>query len=167
MLHIGKWQILRPRLSATICLVVTTFAMVILPGLVHSAALGIRFYCVVFVNHWGVAIGLPGYVETSRVRPHPRLPAWGLVLGVLLLGGVGFIWSAPAWVWRARGYAIPAYAPDYYLISHVVPVVLSVRYGLSFMHFLYDRNIWKMGDPEVRAILGPAFANRQTSDRVD
>jgi hypothetical protein len=41
-----------------------------------------------------------------------------------------------------------------------VPVVLSLRFGLSFAHFLYDRHIWKMGDPEIRAIIGPAFAPR-------
>jgi len=77
---------------------------------------------------------------------------------VLLLGGIGFVWSAPAWVWRAWGYSIPAQAPDYALISHVVPAVLSLRFGLSFVHFLYDRHIWKMGDPDIRAIIGPAFA---------
>jgi len=84
---------------------------------------------------------------------------------VLLLGGIGFIWSAPAWVWRAWGYSIPAQAPDYALISHVVPVVLSLRFGLSFAHFLYDRNIWKMSDPEVRAIIGPAFTPRTVGVR--
>jgi hypothetical protein len=41
-----------------------------------------------------------------------------------------------------------------------VPAVLSLRFGLSFAHFLYDRNIWKMSDPEIRAIIGTAFAPR-------
>ena len=113
-----------------------------------------------FVNHWVVAIGLPTHVESALDGSWPRARAWAFALGVLALGGIGFVWSAPAWVWRAWGYSIPARAPDYALISHVVPAVLSLRFGLSFVHFLYDRHIWKMSAPEVRAIIGPAFAAR-------
>jgi hypothetical protein len=166
MLSIGRWQILRPRPSAILCIAVTAFGMVILPKLVHSPELGVVFYCIFFVNHWIVAIGLPGHVETALAGSWLQLRAWGFMLGVLLLGGVGFVWSAPAWVWRAWGYSIPEQAPDYALISHVVPVVLSLRFGLSFVHFLYDRNIWKMSDPEVRAIIGPAFATSAVALRL-
>jgi hypothetical protein len=157
MFAMGTWRVRRPRSAAVFCIAVTAFGMVILPKLVHSPELGIIFYCLFFVNHWIVAIGLPGHLETALDESWPHLRAWGFVLGVLLLGGIGFIWSAPAWVWRAWGYSIPEQAPDYALISHVVPVVLSLRFGLSFVHFLYDRHIWKMSDPEVRAIIGPAF----------
>jgi len=157
MFNVGKRQILRPRPLAVLCLAITAFGMVILPKLVHSPALGVVFYSIFFVNHWVVAIGLPSHVEAALDGSWPRLRAWGFALGVLLLGGIGFMWSAPAWVWRARGYPIPGHAPDYALISHVVPVVLSLRFGLSFVHFLYDRNIWKMSDPEIRALIGPAF----------
>jgi hypothetical protein len=160
LLSVGTRQVLRPRPAAVLCLAITAFGMVILPKLVHSPALGVGFYSIFFVNHWIVAIGLPSHVENTRDGSWPRLRAWGFALGVLLLGGIGFIWSAPAWVWRAWGYSIPAQAPDFALISHVVPVVLSLRFGLSFAHFLYDRHIWKMGDPEIRAIIGPAFAPR-------
>jgi len=110
-----------------------------------------------FVNHWVVAIGLPSRVESARGGSRPTARGWGFALGVLLLGGIGFVWSAPAWIWRARGFSVPAFAPDYAMISHVVPVVMSLRFGLSFVHFLYDRHVWKMSDPEVRAILGPVF----------
>jgi hypothetical protein len=166
LFRVGRWDVLRPRPAAVLCLAVTAFGMVILPKLVHSPELGILFYCLFFVNHWVVAIGLPSHVESVLDRSRPRLHAWGFALGVLLLGTVGFVWSAPAWVWRAWGYAIPAQAPDYALVSHVVPVVLSLRFGLSFVHFLYDRNIWRMSDPEVRAIIGPAFAPRTVGLRV-
>jgi len=166
MFAMGTWRVLRPRPAAIFCIAVTAFGMVILPKLVHSPELGVIFYCIFFVNHWVVAIGLPGHVETAIDGSWPQLRAWGFVLGVLLLGGIGFIWSAPAWVWRAWGYSIPAQAPDYALISHVVPVVLSLRFGLSFVHFLYDRHIWKMSDPEIRAILGPAFGMRMVPVRL-
>jgi len=160
MFSLGSRHILWPRVSAVLCIAVTAFGMVILPKLVQSPELAIIFYCIFFVNHWIVAIGLPSHVESALDGPRPELRAWGFALGVLLLGGIGFIWAAPAWVWRAWGYSIPARAPDYMLISHIVPALLSLRYGLSFVHFLYDRNIWKMSDPEIRAIIGPAFATR-------
>jgi hypothetical protein len=160
MFRVGKLQMLRPRPSALLCVAVTAFGMVILPKLVHSPGLGVVFYSIFFVNHWIVAIGLPSHLEAALDASWPHVRAWGFALGVLLLGGIGFVWSAPAWVWRAWGYPIPAQAPDYALISHVVPAVLSLRFGLSFVHFLYDRHIWKMGDPEIRAIIGPAFGAR-------
>ena len=160
--HLGNWEMSWPRPSAVLSIVVTAFAMVVLPKLVHSPGLGVVFYSLLFVNHWIVAIGLPSHVETVLDGSWPQARAWGFMLGVLLLGGIGFIWSAPAWVWRAWGYSIPAREPDYVLISHVIPVVLSLRFGLSFVHFLYDRNIWKMSDPEIRAIVGPAFGARVT-----
>jgi len=158
MLTLGERQIRWPRPAAILCLAITAFGMVILPKLVHAPGLGVVFYAIFFVNHWIVAIGLPSHVEGALDRSWPHMRAWGFALGVLLLGGIGFVWSAPAWVWRAWGYSIPAQAPDYALISHVVPAVLSLRFGLSFVHFLYDRHIWKMGDPDIRAIIGPAFA---------
>jgi hypothetical protein len=166
MFRIGEREILWPRPVAILCVAITAFGMVILPKLVHSPGLGVVFYSTLFVNHWIVAIGLPSHVEASLDDSWPRVRAWSFVLGVLLLGAIGFVWSAPAWVWRARGYSIPAQAPDYALISHVVPVVLSLRFGLSFVHFLYDRHIWKMGDPEIRAIIGPAFGARLVGLRL-
>jgi len=166
LFSVGERQILRPRPAAILCLAITAFGMVVLPKLVHAPTLGVVFYSIFFVNHWIVAIGLPSHVEAALDTSWPRVRAWGFAVGVLLLGGIGFIWSAPAWVWRAWGYPIPVQAPDYALISHVVPVVLSLRFGLSFVHFLYDRNIWKMSDPEVRAIIGPAFAPRTIGLRL-
>jgi hypothetical protein len=158
MLRLGGREIRWPRPAAVLCLAITAFGMVILPKLVDTPELGIVFYCIFFVNHWIVAIGLPTRIEAATVPSRPWLRAGGFALGVLLLGGIGFVWSAPAWVWRAWGYALPAHAPDYALVSHVVPAVLSLRFGLSFVHFLYDRHIWKMSDPEIRALLAPAFA---------
>jgi hypothetical protein len=157
MLSIGPWQLLRPRASALLCVAATAFGMVILPKLLHSPELGVVVYCVLFVNHWVVAIGLSSRVEAASGTCRPLARALVFALGILLLGGIGFVWSAPAWIWRAWGYSIPAWEPDYMLISHVVPVVLSLRFGLSFVHFLYDRHVWRMSDPEVRAIIGPAF----------
>jgi hypothetical protein len=160
MVRIAERDVLWPRPAAVACLAVTAFGMVALPKSIESTELRMVFYAMIFVNHWAVAIGLPGSVEASLEESWPRARAWAFVLGVLLLGGSGFVWSAPAWVWRARGFSLPAHVSEYMLIAHVVPVVLSLRYGLSFVHFLYDRHIWKMSDPEIRAILAPAFGGR-------
>jgi hypothetical protein len=158
LLRLGDRTIAWPRPAALLCVALTAFAMVVVPKLPHSAELGIVVYAMVFVNHWVVAIGLPSRVVGALAPTRPWLRAGGFALGVLLLGGIGFVWTAPAWLWRAWGYTIAAREPDYILISHVIPVVLAMRYGLSFVHFLYDRLVWKMSDPEVRAIIAPALA---------
>jgi hypothetical protein len=82
------------------------------------------------VNHWVVAIGL-----SARVVSH----AWAFVPGILLAGAVGFLWTVPT-----------ASAN----LLRIVPVVLSARIGLSFVHYLYDRWVWKLSDPRVRATIG-------------
>jgi len=157
--RIGTWEVRQPRPAAAACLAVTALGMVLLPKIV-SREYAILFYGLIFVNHWIVAIGLPTRVEAALGGEWARARAAAFAIGVVLLGAVGFVWSAPAWMFRAYGHAVPANAPDFMLIREVIPVVLGLRYGLSFVHFLYDRHIWKMGDPEVRAIIGHAFAAR-------
>jgi hypothetical protein len=34
---------------------------------------------------------------------------------------------------------------------------VALRTGLGFVHFLYDRWVYRFGDPAVRAIVGSAF----------
>src|SRR5262249_2910362 len=157
LFRIGTWQLLQPRAWAVPCLAIAAFAMAILPELLEAPGLPELCVGVMCVIHWAVAIGVPAQVENTLDRSGTRWRGWGFVLGVLLLGGIGFVWTAPAWVWRAWGYSIQAEAPDYMLISHVVPVVLSLRYGLSFVQCRYAGCGGKMSGPEIRALLGPAL----------
>ena len=36
----------------------------------------------------------------------------------------------------------------------IVPVVICARIGLGFVHFLYDRWLWRFSDPQMRARIG-------------
>ena len=91
--------------------------------------IGITVYS---LNHWLVAIGLSSHVYSGRWH-------WAFALAMLLFGAVGFFWLIPT--------------PNGTLLR-VIPIVVSARLGLGFAHFLYDRWLWKMTDPRVRATIG-------------
>lgn len=112
----------------------TAFLYAALPRLYDGVWVFFLMIGVISLNHWLVEIGLCG-----RVSGHPGI----FVLVVLLLGACGFLWLVPT--------------PNGNLM-HVVPIIISARVGLSFVHFLYDRWIWRMSDPEIRAIIAPALA---------
>jgi hypothetical protein len=84
------------------------------------------------LNHWLVAIGLSSHVYSGRWH-------WAFALVMLLAGAVGFFWLIPS--------------PNGMLLR-VIPAVVSARLGLGFAHFVYDRWLWKMTDPRVRATIG-------------
>ena len=42
----------------------------------------------------------------------------------------------------------------------VIPVIICARMGLGFVHFLYDRWVWKLRDPLVRATIGRDLLKR-------
>jgi len=92
-------------------------------------------FAVYSLNHWLVAIGLSSHVYS--VRWH-----WAFVLTMLLVGAVGFFWLIPT----ANG-----------ALLRVIPVFVSARLGLGFAHFLYDRWLWKMTDPRVRAAIAAIY----------
>jgi hypothetical protein len=84
------------------------------------------------LNHWLVAIGLASHVYSGRWH-------WAFVVAMLLVGAVGFFWLIPT--------------PNGTLLR-VIPIIVSARLGLGFAHFLYDRWLWKLTDPRVRATIG-------------
>jgi hypothetical protein len=128
----GDW-----RTDMMICLVTTTFVAVILPHLIQSQWV---FFIVttgmVSVNHWVVDIGLSACV-TKR--------AWAFIPGVVLAGIVGLIFTVPT----ANGSLI-----------RLVPILICARLGLGFVHFLYSRWVWQLGDPQVRATIGRDLFHR-------
>jgi hypothetical protein len=83
------------------------------------------------VNHWLVAIGLSSHV--SPFRP------WVFAGAMLLAGAIGFLWLMPT---------------QHGNMFRAVPIVVCARFGLGFVHFLYDRWIWKLSNPAVRATIG-------------
>lgn len=86
-------------------------------------------------NHWVVDIGLSG-----RVSRH----VWLFVGGVLAAGLIGLVWYEPT----ARGF------------HRRSDGLLQIAMALGFVHFLYSRWVWKMGDPQVRATIGANLMTR-------
>jgi hypothetical protein len=125
------------------CLAVTAFGMAALPALTHSYQVGLVCFAVLSFNHWMTAIGLCSTVSGR---------GWLFIAGMLLLGSVGFVWMTPTSVGN---------------MIRVVPVVICARIGLGFVHFLYDRWIWKLSDPQVRATIGQDLFPRSRSRRDD
>jgi hypothetical protein len=50
-------------------------------------------------------------------------------------------------------YSTSGPAPLPWWIRATIPAV-SLRLGLGFVHFLYDRWLWQFSDPRVRATIG-------------
>jgi hypothetical protein len=113
-----------------LCLVLTVVGMGALPLLSSDQSLGLLFTGVFSFSHWLTDIGL-----SSRVSRHP----WLFITMVLAMGSVGFLWMVP----RAD-----------HMATRLIPTVLTARWGLGFVHFLYSRWVWKISDPKVRATAG-------------
>jgi hypothetical protein len=90
------------------------------------------------VNHSTAAIGISSHVMASQ---HGRSP-WLFAI-LLLVAGAVVLW-------------VMFYAPRF--TFHVTMTALALRVGLGFVHFLYDRWVYKFSDPAVRASIGLAFA---------
>jgi hypothetical protein len=120
----------RRQIDMFLCLAGTALGMYALPMLAWSQSLALLCVGVFSFNHWLVAIGL-----SSRVSRH----TWGFIAAILVAGTVGFVWMIPT----SNGPMI-----------RVIPIIICARMGLGFVHFLYDRWVWKLSDPLVRATIG-------------
>jgi hypothetical protein len=112
------------------CLAITALGMAAVPAITHSPRVALLSFGILSFNHWLVEIGLCSIVSKRR---------WLFIGGMLLLGSVGFMWMIPT----PAGNMI-----------RVIPAVTCARMGLGFVHFLYDRWIWKLSDSQVRAAIG-------------
>jgi hypothetical protein len=67
---------------------------------------------------------------------------WVFTILTLMAGAIGFLWlrSTPS------GNLMMVYLP-----------VLCFGIGMSFVHFLYDRWLWKMSDKEISRVVGRAL----------
>jgi hypothetical protein len=120
----------RRQIDMFLCIAGTALGMYALPMLAGSQSLAMLCVGIFSFNHWLVAIGL-----ASRVSRH----TWVFIAAMLGAGAVGFVWMIPA----SNGPMI-----------RVIPVIICARMGLGFVHFLYDRWVWKLSDPLVRATIG-------------
>jgi hypothetical protein len=98
------------------------------------------------INHSMAAIGISSHVMASQ---HGRSP-WLFAIVLLAIGAV-VLW-------------VMFYAPGFTI--HVTMTALALRLGLGFVHFLYDRWIYKLSDPAVRAIIWPTFSAAEKAPRA-
>jgi hypothetical protein len=91
-------------------------------------------------NHWLTAIGLSAHVSGKHSGRSPLIFA-----GAVMVAGFA-LWTGVFWNgkfdWNLR-----------HVIMISVPI-MSARFGLGFWHFLQDRWVWKLSDPQVRETIG-------------
>jgi hypothetical protein len=84
-------------------------------------------------NHSLAAIGLCSHVWGNHYGRSP----WIFVAAMFAVGAP-FVWLAV----------------NNELLGSFMVLLITVRIGLGFVHFLYDGGVWKMSDPLVRATIG-------------
>lgn len=90
----------------------------------------------ILMSHWLGAIGLSSHVAKRNLWAYsPSL----IVVGILIYLGL--------------------YADFHHLENLAIPTTIAAtavafRIGMGANHFLYDRWVWKMSDPQVRATIG-------------
>ena len=108
--------------TGLICLGLTTIGMGAMPIIFRDNTMVFLLMTGVFsFNHWLTDLGL-----CSRVSRYH----WLFLAGVLGLGCVGFVWLIP----RAD-----------HIATRWIPWLITGRWGIGFVHFLYSRWIWKNG----------------------
>jgi hypothetical protein len=107
---------------------------------------GLWSFAISGMNHWLVAIGLSSHVharDRSAVVFSAALIGFGTIVFALLFIALPFCGL----------YSTSGPAPLPWWVRATIPAV-SLRLGLGFVHFLYDRWLWKLSDPMVRAMIG-------------
>lgn len=92
--------------------------------------IALPFTAILDWSHWITDITL-----SSRVSRY----WWGFLVAVCLLGCLGFLWLVP----RVD-----------HIATHNWPLVIKARWGVGFVHFLYSAWIWKLSDPQIKAVIG-------------
>lgn len=135
MQNYGFLRIYKPNLNPSIAMqwamFCTIMAMVIIPETIGNQYLGMFCLGAVVFSHQLAAVGVAGHIWANNRRRSP----WWFVGGVMGFGLVA------AW--------LMLHSPPWLLMT-----VIGARMAASFVHFLYDRYIYKFSDPQVRATIG-------------
>lgn len=128
-------------------------AAILVGGLYHFAAFT--------VCHWLIAIALSARIMSNRLAdPRPRSPlarvvsshaaqATGLVVVSILLY---FVLRRPSLFDPFQGAVHFGYSHEETTL--LVGALSGAFFGITFMHFLYDRYVYNFGRPEVRTSIG-------------
>jgi hypothetical protein len=112
-------------------------------GMILAFRFGLWGFAIIALNHWLVAIGLASHVYANHKGKSP----WPFALAVM---AAGFVLFCLLFIdFRRLPTAGLTTAALYFTVTAV-----SFRLGLGFVHFLYDRWIYKLSDPQVRATIG-------------
>ena len=96
-----------------------------------GTALGLKFATLATsANHFITDIGLSWRMSGYRAA---------FLCPLLLLSPIAFLWNSPTGTKPMLGLVI---------------VLVGMRWGVGFVHFLYSRWVWKLSDPQVRATIG-------------
>jgi len=112
-------------------------------GLILIFHAGLWGFAIIGMNHWMVAIGLASHVHANQRGSSSAAP---FVLGLMVAGAVLF--SLLFVNLAALGHGFSGAALQF------STVIVGLRLGLGFVHFLYDRWLYKFSDPEARATIG-------------
>ena len=123
-------------------------------GLILIFHAGLWGFAIIAINHWLVAIGLASHV---RANHHGASP-WPFALGLMVAGAVLF--SLLFVNLGVIGHGFTTAALQFSI------VIVGLRLGLGFVHFLYDRWAYKFGDPQVRATIGEDDWNREKASAL-
>jgi hypothetical protein len=134
-----------PRWARQVIIIGPTMAVMLAPMMLANSALPLVIAGGVFgLAHWATDIGL-----TTRV-----LRRWWFLPIVLAIGLIGFAWKTVV--------AGPRFCDPLPVCTAVwsVPMLLSLRYGIGFWHFLMSRWVWQFSNPRVRATIGRSLFKR-------
>jgi len=95
------------------------------------------------INHWLVAIGLSSHVYAV----HRRRSAAPFVAGLVVAGTIVF------WLLFGSGVNLDSIFNPQFVVRTTM-ILMSLRYGVAFTHFLYDRWLWRFSNPGVQATVG-------------
>lgn len=109
---------------------------------------GVLLFCfgLVTVNHWFAAIGLSAHVHSRHTGRSPLWFAGGVILAGSLLVWIFYLGITTS--------------------LHVMVLTLCLRGALGIWHFLQDRWIWQLSDPQVRATIGRDVFCLETGRRL-
>ncbi|MBV8893677.1 MAG: hypothetical protein JO266_17200 [Acidobacteria bacterium] len=111
-------------------------------GMILAFQLGLWSFAIIGLNHWLVAIGIAGHVHANHRGNSP----WPFVATLM---GAGFVLFCLLFIDIQR---LPVVGLSTAALVFSVTTV-GLRLGLGFVHFLYDRWIYKLSDPQVRATI--------------
>lgn len=139
-------------------------------GLVLVWYAGLWGFAIIGLNHWLVAIGLASHVHGNERRAEPIWFALALiVLGLIAFAALFVRWPPPQviamTVFGPRIIPMPMLEPERWLSFTTTAV--GLRLGLGFAHFLYDRWLYKMSNPAVRATIGSNLFPVPERRRID